>query len=322
MTVLKVNDLKKHFPVRSGFFLFQKQAVKAVDGVSLELKAGETVGLVGESGCGKTTVGRCLSRLIKSTSGEIYFKDQAVHSMSNREFNKLRKKIQIIFQDPYSSLNPKQTVLQIISEPLKVHNVKGNHKEMVAQLMKDVGLPESHMDRYPHEFSGGQRQRISIARAIALEPELIIADEAVSALDVSIQAQILNLLKDLQDKYNLSILFISHDLSVIRHMCDKIIVMYLGRIVETGNREDLFNNPAHPYTKALLSAIPTIDENRKRIVLEGEVPSPINPPSGCTFHTRCPIATEQCKSKAPDINDWQDGDHKASCYVIDKQVKT
>jgi oligopeptide/dipeptide ABC transporter ATP-binding protein len=316
MSILKVERLSKYFPVRSGIFLFESSHVKAVDDVSFTMEAGKTVGLVGESGCGKSTLGRTIVRLLKPTAGDVFYNDINLNTLSNRKFNNLRKEIQIIFQDPYSSLDPKQTVYQIISEPLQVHHYKGNKKDRVRELMNEVGLNPSHLSRYPHEFSGGQRQRISIARAIALTPKLIIADEAVSALDVSIQAQILNLLKDLQEKYNLSILFISHDLSVIRHMSDTVIVMYLGKIVEIASRDELFNNPVHPYTKALLDAIPSLEENSDRKVLGGEVPSPIDPPSGCTFHPRCPSASEECKSRIADISDWSDGDHKAACYRI------
>jgi oligopeptide/dipeptide ABC transporter ATP-binding protein len=298
--LIEVRDLVKHFPLKQGI-IFQKQvgAVRAVDGISFDVREGETLGLVGESGCGKSTTARLITRLLEPTEGSIVYRGDDIAHASRSELKPLRRDMQIIFQDPYSSLNPRKTVGTIIGEPYIIHRLErdeGKRKKHVQELMDLVGLNPEHYNRYPHEFSGGQRQRIGVARAIALKPKLVVADEPVSALDVSIQAQVLNLLADLQERHNLAYLFISHDLSVVRHIADDVMVMYLGRAVEQGPRDAIFNNPQHPYTKALLSATPQPDPQRKRerIVLKGELPSPLNPPSGCTFHTRCPWTFEPC----------------------------
>ncbi|GGG53645.1 ABC transporter ATP-binding protein [Pseudohongiella nitratireducens] len=301
--LLEVNDLKMHFPVREGLFLRASKFNRAVDGVNLHVAPGETLGLVGESGCGKSTLGRCITRLYQPTSGEIKFRDQDISRMRNRDLLPLRRDIQMIFQDPLESLNARHTVGEILEEPLIIHKM-GNRQERqkrVAELLNQVGLPARSVTRYPFEFSGGQRQRIGIARAIALKPSLIVCDEPVSALDVSIQSQILNLLVELQQELNLAYLFIAHDLAVVKHISDRIAIMYLGRIVESGPGEALYRNPQHPYTQSLISAIPVPDPHQKsqRILLKGDVPSPINPPSGCRFHTRCPRATQICKEQEP-----------------------
>lgn len=318
--LLKVVDLVKHFPVERGA-IFQRLAgvVQAVDGVSFEIKEGETLGLVGESGCGKTTVGRCIVGLVKPTSGKIYFNNIESTSLKEKEFRKLRKEIQIIFQDPYSSLNPRMTVGEIISEPLVIHGFDYNQdiREKVLELMESVGLKKEHYNRYPHEFSGGQRQRIGVARAIALNPRLIVCDEPVSALDVSIQAQVLNLLYELREKLKLSYLFISHDLSVVRYLSERVAVMYLGKFVELAENEKLYSQPLHPYTQALLSAVPIPDpkkeRERRRIVLEGGLPGFFEVVSGCRFEPRCWKAKDICREKEPDFEEIE-SNHFVRCY--------
>lgn len=317
--LLQTRDLVKYYPIRGGVFLKEIEVVKAVDHVSLTIESGETLGLVGESGCGKSTFGMTVLRLEEPTSGEILFEGESILSLEPEQLRALRKKMQIIFQDPFSSLNPRKTVSQIIGEPLLIHGVKNRHErnERVMDLLNVVGLRKEHMRRYPHQFSGGQRQRIGVARALALNPKLIICDEAVSALDVSIQSQVINLLKDLQEKFGLTYLFISHDLSVVKHVSNRVAVMYLGKIVELAESEALYQNPLHPYTQALLSAYPIPDPEikRKRIILKGDVPSPINPPSGCRFHTRCLYAREICSQKEPELKEENTG-HKAACFFI------
>jgi len=318
--VLRVNNLVKHFPITEGV-LFQRQvnAVRAVDGISFTVKHGEILGLVGESGCGKTTTGRTIIQLEKATSGEIIFEGVNLVSATRKELFKARRRIQMIFQDPYASLNPRMTVKEIIEEPLKIHKV-GTSKERTdraEELLEKVGLNPSYINRYPHEFSGGQRQRIGIARALALKPDMIICDEPISALDVSIQAQIVNLLEELQEDLGLTYLFIAHDLSMVRHISHRVAVMYLGKIMELANTTTLFDQPYNPYTIALLSAVPVpdpyVEEKRKRIILEGDVPSPINPPSGCRFHTRCFMAKERCKIEEPELLEV-DKDHFVACH--------
>jgi len=300
--LVEVNNLKMHFPVTSGL-LFQREVaqVKAVDGISFSIRKGETLGLVGESGCGKTTAGRCILQLYKPTEGEVIFEGTDLTKLGTRQMRQMRRQMQVIFQDPFSSLNPRMTAGDIIGEPLVVHGlVKNNQekREKVRQLLDNVGLHPYMADRFPHEFSGGQRQRIGVARALSVDPKLIVCDEPVSALDVSIQAQVINLLEDLQQQYDLTFLFIAHDLSVVRHISDRVAVMYLGKIVEIADRNEIYQNPLHPYTRALLSAVPipdpVIDAQRERIILSGEVPSPLNPPSGCVFHPRCPNPTKEC----------------------------
>jgi oligopeptide/dipeptide ABC transporter ATP-binding protein len=312
--LVRVRGLFKHFPVAGS-----DDVVRAVDGVTFEIYEGETLGLVGESGCGKSTVGRCLLRLIEPTRGEVRFQDRDVLSLSGKDLRALRREMQIIFQDPYASLNPRLRVRDIVAEPLVVHGVgeKSERRERVAELLRKVGLDPDYMNRYPHEFSGGQRQRIGLARALALNPKLIVADEPVSALDVSVQAQVINLLEDLQSEFKLTYLFISHGLAVVEHISDRVAVMYLGRIVEIASAADLYANPLHPYTRALLSAIPIPDptRHRERIVLHGDVPTPINPPSGCRFHTRCPEAIPECSQIDPDLREVAPR-HSVACIRV------
>lgn len=318
--LLQVKNLKKYFPIHRGLFRKVVGNVKAVDDVSFDLFPQETLGVVGESGCGKTTVGRSLLRLIEPTAGQAIFQDKNIFELEREALRKARRDMQIIFQDPYSSLNPRMTIGSIIGDSLELHGIAtGDAKfEMTKELLVKVGLQASYINRYPHEFSGGQRQRIGIARAVALHPKFVVCDEAVSALDVSVQAQVINLLKDLQEEYSLSYIFIAHDLSVVRYISDRIAVMYLGRIVELSGRDELFNKPLHPYTQALLSAIPHPKPRRKknRIVLRGEMPNPINPPTGCHFHPRCPMATEQCKSgPSPQLREVAPG-HQVACHLV------
>lgn len=305
--LLTVRDLRKHFPILRGFLLRPAGQVKAVDGVSFDVKPGETLGLVGESGCGKSTLGRTLVRLYEPTTGSIEYAGQDFLALEGEALRAMRQRVQMIFQDPFASLDPRMTVSRILAEPFKVHNVCGpaERQERAAALLETVGLQPSHLNRYPHEFSGGQRQRISIARAMALNPELVIADEPVSALDVSIQAQILNLMRSLQEDFQLTYIFISHDLSVVDHFCDRIAVMYLGKIVEMAPKDELFTNPKHPYTKALIDAIPRVGSGKKQMkqALTGEVPSPINPPAGCHFHPRCPKRFEGCDRGFPALRE-------------------
>jgi oligopeptide transport system ATP-binding protein len=319
-TILEVRNLRKYFPITKGF-IFQRQvgAVKAVDDISFFIRKGETLGLVGESGCGKTTTGRVILRLMEPSAGEAYFEGRNIFSLSKEDLRRMRRNMQIIFQDPYSSLNPRMTVGDIIGEPLEIHNLaRGKEKvRRVQELLEVVGLSPYHANRYPHEFSGGQRQRIGIARALAVNPKLIICDEPVSALDVSIQAQVLNLLEELQKEFGLTYLFIAHDLSVVKHISDRIAVMYLGKIVEIATADELFANPQHPYTEALLSAVPIPDPGmrRERIILPGDVPSPVNPPPGCRFHTRCLYAQESCKVNNQELVDIGGG-HYVACEVL------
>ncbi len=320
--LLMVNNLKKYFPIKGGMISKTVGFVKAVDGVTFNLKRGTTMGLVGESGCGKTTTGRTILRLSgDKTDGQVLFNGQEVYDLDTKQLRALRTKMQIIFQDPFSSLSPRLPVGEIIGEAVREHGIvsKAEYNDYIDEVMDNCGLQPFHKDRYPHEFSGGQRQRICIARALALNPEFIVCDEPVSALDVSIQAQIINLLKELQDKYKLTYLFISHDLSVVEHISDTVGVMYLGNLVEYGRTEDIFRNPLHPYTKALFSAIPIPDPTAKmdRIVLEGAIPSPSNPPSGCKFHTRCAYCTERCKTEAP-VQREIEPDHYVVCHLYDE----
>jgi len=319
--LLDVRDLYMHFPLTRGI-IFQRKvgAVQAVDGVTFQVRKGETLGLVGESGGGKSTTGRAILQLYKPTGGQVLFKGQDLTKLDSGQMRKMRRYLQMIFQDPYASLNPRMTVGSIISEPMQIHNLvpKNQRNERVQELLETVGLNPYFANRYPHEFSGGQRQRIGVARALAANPEFIVADEPVSALDVSIQAQIINLLEDLQEQFQLTYLFIAHDLSVVRHISDRVAVMYLGKIVELADRNALYEDPLHPYTKALLSAVPipdpVVEKKRERIILTGDVPSPINPPSGCHFHTRCPYAMDVCRKVEPRFVD-QGGGHFVACHL-------
>jgi oligopeptide transport system ATP-binding protein len=319
MSLLEIRNLKKHFPVGEGLFSRNKGAVKAVDGVNLAVNEGETLGLVGESGCGKSTLGRTILRLIEPTGGEVFFQGKNLLAMSQRELRDMRREMQIIFQDPYASLNPRMRVGDIVGEGLEIHKLaKGKAKrERVMELLHQVGLREDHYGRYPHEFSGGQRQRIGIARALAVSPKFIVCDEPVSSLDVSIQAQIINLLQELQEKLRLTYLFISHDLRVVEHISHRVAIMYLGKVVEIANSETIYRDAKHPYTRALLSAVPMPDTERKkeRVVLEGDVPSPVNPPSGCTFHPRCAYREALCSQTEPPL-DFDADRHGVACHVF------
>mgnify|MGYP001329867845 CR=1 FL=1 len=319
--LLEVHHLKKYYPLHKSLFNRTQGYVKAVDDISFTVQKGETFGLVGESGCGKSTLGRAILRLIEPTEGQIWFEGLNISQLSANELRKKRRDMQIVFQDPFSSLDPRHTVQRILEEPLVVHGV-GNRIErqtMIHRLIDVVGLTPSHLQRYPHQFSGGQRQRIGIARALALQPKLIVADEPVSALDVSIQSQVINLMQDLQDEFGLTYIFIAHDLSVVRHICDRVAVMYLGRIVELADKESLYSNPQHPYTQALLSAVPEPDPGlkRQRVILQGEVPSPADAPIGCAFHTRCPKVMDVCKTHRPELVKRAnvDGDHLTACHL-------
>ena len=323
--LVQVDQLKKHFPIRQGL-VFEREigSVKAVDGISFSIQSGETLGLVGESGCGKTTAGRTILGLYPITAGKVLISGISLENASKEQMNNFRRKAQMIFQDPYASLNPRWTVSAIIGEPLRVHNILPDEKardERVHELMLKVGLSPRLINRFPHEFSGGQRQRIGVARALAVNPLFIVCDEPISALDVSIQAQVVNLLEEIQDEFTLTYLFIAHDLSMVRHICDRVAVMYLGIIVELTERNELYENPLHPYTQALLSAVPIPDpkrdRERHRIILKGEIPSPINPPSGCRFHTRCPIAIEICKIEVPEWREINPG-HWVACHLVMK----
>ncbi len=322
--ILSVTDLKKHFPINAGFILQREVgAVKAVDGISFDVKRGETLGLVGESGCGKSTTGRTILQLYEPTAGSVKFEGQELTDLPNSQMRLIRREMQIIFQDPFASLNPRMTVGSIVSEPLQIHNLYPNkveRQEYVEALLERVGLNPYFINRYPHEFSGGQRQRIGIARALALQPSFIVADEPISALDVSIQAQVVNLMEELQEEFGLTYLFIAHDLSMVRHICDRVAVMYLGKIVEMGPTAAVYDNPLHPYTQALLSAVPEPDPskeaNRRRIIIRGDLPSPANPPHGCNFNTRCPVAFDLCYQEPdPPLIEHEPG-HFAACHRV------
>jgi oligopeptide transport system ATP-binding protein len=320
--LLDIRGLKMYFPVTAGIIFQHRIAdVKAIDGISFFIRRGETLGLVGESGCGKSTTGRCILQLYRPTSGQVFFGGKDLTKVKGGELRSFRRKMQMIFQDPYASLNPRMSVGSIIGEPLAIHSLARGRarKERVAELMRIVGLNPFYANRYPHEFSGGQRQRIGVARALAVEPDFIVCDEPISALDVSIQAQIINLLMELQRQFGLTYLFIAHDLSVVRHISDRVAVMYLGKLMELSNRQELYDNPLHPYTKALLSAVPIpdpqVEATRERIILTGDVPSPLRPPPGCVFHTRCPIAIEECRLQIPE---WREiaRDHWVACHRV------
>ena len=315
--LLETKDLSKYFTAKKGLLNRQPSQVKAVDHVSLTVNKGETLGLVGESGCGKSTLGRTILRLIPATEGQVLYNGEDILTYDKKKMWEMRRKLQIIFQDPYSSLNPRMTVYDLISAPLEVYKIgtKAERRELVEEILQEVGLDKQYLNRFPHEFSGGQRQRIGIARALILNPEFVVCDEAVSALDVSVRAQVLNLMRNMQQKKNLTYLFISHDLSVVRHISDRIAVMYLGSVAEVAEKAQLYSNPMHPYTKALLSAIPLPDvkKKRQRIILEGDVPSAYNPPSGCKFHTRCPYATDRCKQEIPVLRQMEKG-HQVACH--------
>ena len=324
--LVQVRDLVKHFPITRGILIQRKiGSVQAVDGLSFEVKRGETLGIVGETGCGKSTTARLVMRLLDATSGEVRFDGRDITRLKGAPLKAVRREMQMIFQDPYSSLNPRKTVGSIIAEPFVIHGLhrdKGERRRAVQELMERVGLNPEHYNRYPHEFSGGQRQRIGVARAIALRPKLLIADEPVSALDVSIQAQVLNLLRELQDQFGLTLIFIAHDLSVVRHMCDRVAVMYLGKIVEMGSSDDLYGFPRHPYTGALLAAVPVADpagHGRERRLLSGDVPSPANPPKACRFHTRCPKAQELCSREEPPLEDKGSGSLAACHFPLSRE---
>ncbi len=323
MNLLKVENLKVHYPIRTGFInLGEKKFLKAVDGVSFELNSGEVLGLVGESGCGKSSLGKALLRLQEPTSGSIHLSGNDFMGIKGEALRKIRPQIQMIFQDPYASLNPRMTIEATLREPLEAHGLcdssEGN--KLVQQVLDRVGISPKALQKYPHEFSGGQRQRIAIARALVLKPKIIVADEPVSSLDVSVQAQVLNLLKEIQREFKLSMIFISHNLSVVKYIADRIAVMYLGKIVETADRTDIFKNPQHPYTQALISAVPIpdpkIEKMRKRIELKGELPSAVTPPTGCTFHTRCPIAKESCKKDSPQLENFGTSNWQVSCFEV------
>ncbi len=326
--LVEIKSLKKYFPLKGGLSLgIKKRAVKAVDDVSFEIKKGETLGLVGESGSGKSTIGRTILRLYEPTEGKIYFEGKEITNLDRESLRKLRPKMQMIFQDSYNSLNPRHNIGYIISEPLIIHTEMSHNdvRSRVQELLELVGLKTRYMNRFPHEFSGGQRQRINIARALALNPDFIVCDEPISALDVSIQAQIVNLLQDLQKKFKHTYLFIAHDLSMVQHISDRIVVIYLGRIMEFADSDELFKNPLHPYTQALISAVPIpsprIEKKRKRIILKGEIPNPANPPSGCVFHTRCPIAEDVCAVEVPEYRELE-SNHFVACHFADKSGKS
>jgi oligopeptide transport system ATP-binding protein len=321
--LIEAKELYKYFPIYAGLTSRHVADVRAVDGVSFTIQEGETLGLVGESGSGKTTIGRLLLRLLPVTKGEIDFEERNILTMKRGDIRRLRRSVQIIFQDPFASLNPRMSIGEIIAEPIRIHGpAKGKDvDDRVRELLGLVGLQPYHANRYPHEFSGGQRQRVGIARALAVQPRFIVCDEPVSALDVSIQAQVINLLEDLQEKFKLTYLFIAHDLSVVRHISTRVAVMYVGKIVELASRDDLYENPLHPYTQALLSAIPipdpVVEKRRKRIVLTGDIPSPVNPPPGCRFHTRCPLAFDRCKTEVPPLHEYAPG-HFAACHWVEE----